>query len=40
MARVRSSTPLGPPREIARDAIEVEQRDLASYDALAVGGER
>jgi hypothetical protein len=34
------STPLGPPREIARDAIEVQQRDLTTYDALVVGGER
>ena len=39
-ARLRSSTPLGPPRTLARDAIDVQQRDLTTYDALAAGGER
>ena len=39
-ARLRPSTPARPARTLDRDAVRVEQRDLATYDALAAGGER
>ena len=40
-ARLRSSTPVGPPPATGGDTLQVEQRDLAHYDALvSVGGER